>query len=78
VVLPETSARIAAEVAERLRAAVEQTDFSDVAPDLRITISIGATEWSASDDFTAIVRRADDSLYRAKEGGRNRVELAVA
>ncbi|HEY0155732.1 MAG TPA: tetratricopeptide repeat-containing diguanylate cyclase [Thermoanaerobaculia bacterium] len=78
VVLPDASAATAAEVAERLRAAVEQTDFSDVAPGLRITISIGATEWSASDDFTAIVRRADDSLYRAKEGGRNRVERATA
>jgi diguanylate cyclase (GGDEF)-like protein len=78
VVLPDTNARIAAEVAERLRAAVEQTDFSDVEAGLRITVSIGATEWSAGDDFTAIVRRADDSLYRAKESGRNRVELAVA
>jgi diguanylate cyclase (GGDEF)-like protein len=78
VVLPETDGRVAAEVAERLRAAVERTDFSDIAPDLRITISLGATEWSASDDFTTLVKRADDYLYQAKESGRNRVVPAYA
>jgi len=78
VVLPESDAKTAAEVAERLRSAVEQIDCSDVAPNVRITISIGVTEWKSPDDFSSIVKRADDSLYRAKEGGRNRVELAYA
>jgi diguanylate cyclase (GGDEF)-like protein len=78
VVLPGSDANTAAEVAERLRSAVEQIDCSDLAPDLRITVSIGVTEWKSADDFSTIVKRADDSLYRAKEGGRNRVELAYA
>jgi diguanylate cyclase (GGDEF)-like protein len=69
VVLPETDARNAADIAERLRVAVEATG---------VTISIGVTEWTAADDFTALARRADDCLYRAKEQGRNRVELAYA
>ena len=77
-VLPETDAKRAAGIAERLRVAVEGIDVSDVAPDLRITISIGVSESTSSDDFMAIAKRADDSLYRAKEMGRNRVELAWA
>jgi diguanylate cyclase (GGDEF)-like protein len=78
VVLPETDATVAAEIAERLRVAVEAIDFSDIEPDLRITISIGVTESRSNEDFMAISKRADDSLYRAKERGRNRVELAYA
>lgn len=69
VVLPGTDARQAADIAERLRSAVEATG---------VTISIGVTEWTTTDDFTALARRADDCLYRAKEQGRNRVELAYA
>lgn len=78
VVLPETDATRAAEIAERLRVAVEAIDCSDIAPDLRITISIGVSQSTSNDDFMAIAKRADDSLYRAKEMGRNRVELAWA
>jgi len=78
VVLPETSAKVAAEVAERLRGAVERTDFSDLAPGLQITISLGVTEWSPTDDFTTLVKRADEYLYQAKESGRNRVVVAYA
>jgi diguanylate cyclase (GGDEF)-like protein len=78
VVLPDTNAQLAADVAERLRAAVAAADFSDIATDLAITISIGVTQWMSSDDFHAVAKRADDSLYRAKEGGRNRVVLATA
>jgi diguanylate cyclase (GGDEF)-like protein len=78
VVLPETDAKRAAGIAERLREAVAAIDCSDVAPGQRITISIGVSQSTSSDDFMAIAKRADDSLYRAKEMGRNRVELAWA
>lgn len=78
VVLPGSGAEKAASVAERLREAVERIDCSDIAPGLRITISVGVSEWRSQEDFMAVARRADDLLYRAKERGRNRVELAVA
>ncbi|HYO78139.1 MAG TPA: diguanylate cyclase [Thermoanaerobaculia bacterium] len=76
VVLPDTDAGRAADVAERLRVAVEVTDFNDISDGLRITISIGVSEWSTNDDFSAVAKRADDLLYRAKETGRNRVAFA--
>jgi diguanylate cyclase (GGDEF)-like protein len=71
------TARQAAEVAERLRVAVEQLDVSSIAADLRVTISLGVyvtTEY----DVNAAIAAADTLLYRAKEDGRNRVEAAMA
>ena len=74
VVLNSATAPEAGDVAERLRSAVERLDFSSLAPDLRVTISLGA--WvDTRYDPTAAIAAADDLLYRAKEGGRNRVEL---
>ena len=79
VVMPGADARVALEVAERLRAAVERAEWGDVAAGLRVTVSVGAAEWAPGDDtFAATARRADDSLYRAKELGRNRTELSGA
>jgi diguanylate cyclase (GGDEF)-like protein len=79
VVMPDADAKVAVEVAERLRAAVERADWSDLDPALRVTVSVGVTEWHPGDpDFAAVARRADESLYRAKKLGRNRTELAAA
>jgi diguanylate cyclase (GGDEF)-like protein len=76
-VLPDAPASAAHPVAERLRAAVERTSFADVDPALVVTVSVGVAAWAHTDpDFHATFRRADDSLYRAKAAGRNRVELA--
>jgi len=78
-VLPGASAEAAAQVAERLRAAVERADLSDVHAGLTVTISVGIAVWDAADgDFAVALRRADESLYRAKAAGRNRVEIAPA
>ncbi|MEN6079615.1 diguanylate cyclase [Chromobacterium piscinae] len=72
LLLPETDAAGAAVLAEKIRAAVEQSQAPDVG---RITISIGlATSDAADAQPEATVKRADLALYRAKAGGRNRVE----
>ena len=72
LLLPETDASGAAVLAEKIRAAVEQSQAPDVG---RITISIGlATADAADAQPEAAVKRADLALYRAKAGGRNRVE----
>ncbi|HWK89580.1 MAG TPA: GGDEF domain-containing protein [Longimicrobium sp.] len=76
-VLPGAGPAAAAEVAERLRASVEGTDFTDLHPALAVTLSVGATVWQPDDTgIAATLKRADDSLYRAKAAGRNRVEMA--
>lgn len=72
--LPDVSADAAAEVAERLRAAVESARLPET--DARITISLGvAGVEPALGEVTlvAAVQHADKALYRAKEAGRNAV-----
>ncbi len=77
VVLHDASVTQAREIAERLRTAVESLDFSSIAEDLQITISLGV--WVTERyDAAAALAAADSLLYRAKESGRNRVEMEVA
>ena len=43
----------------------------------RITISLGVAGFTAGEPIDDAIARADEALYRAKEGGRNRVEVAT-
>jgi diguanylate cyclase (GGDEF)-like protein/PAS domain S-box-containing protein len=75
VILPETDANEAAQIGERLRAAVERQPF-DIGGGrtISIAISIGvATYPQQVDSLEALVKAADVALYAAKQGGRNRV-----
>ncbi|MFP5246625.1 MAG: diguanylate cyclase [Thermoanaerobaculia bacterium] len=77
--LPATRERDALAIAERLRAAVEAIDLSDIAPELRATISVGLAEWAgAEESMEKLIARADELLYAAKQSGRNRVQMASA
>ena len=62
-------------IAGRFRALVERSSFRAGERDLRITVSLGGTLAEVGDRSEAIFERADAALYRAKEGGRNRVCL---
>lgn len=75
VILPETDHRGALVLAERMRSAVEETAFPVRDGDeLHITVSLGvAVRLDADDSWHALLRRADEALYRAKDAGRNRV-----
>lgn len=63
--------------AERFRALVEKSTVRIDGHDLQVTISIGGTIAQTGDTAEAIFRRADEALYGAKSGGRNRVELSA-
>lgn len=72
--LPETDEAAARQVAERLRTGVESLDLDDIVPGLRVTISVGVAQMREADpDFAGVLARADAAMYRAKQGGRNRV-----
>lgn len=60
---------------ERMRAAIEATSFETDAGKLSVTVSIGCTSHQLNDTYESLFKRADQALYRAKENGRNRVEL---
>jgi diguanylate cyclase (GGDEF)-like protein len=74
VVLPDTGPDRAEAIAERLRAAIEAMDCSDIAAGLATTVSIGVACLGPADaGLQALVARADAALYRAKGDGRNRI-----
>ena len=74
MVLPETDAAGAAGIAERLRAA---TEGARVLGDEIVTLSAGVAVWDGG-DVESTLKTADQALYRAKQGGRNRVVSAGA
>jgi diguanylate cyclase (GGDEF)-like protein len=71
----EVSGRL---LAERLLAQVRALDLNRLPPGRRLTISIGLTVCSKADSVTQMLRRADEALYVAKAGGRDRVVTRVA
>jgi diguanylate cyclase (GGDEF)-like protein/PAS domain S-box-containing protein len=77
LVLPQTDAAGAAVIAERARVILQGTAMHDAeGGTYGVTASFGVAEWSARNDVDALVGRADAAMYRAKELGRNRVEVA--
>jgi diguanylate cyclase (GGDEF)-like protein len=65
------SARYAPQLAERLRKAIEKTDFGDITPGRSITISVGVAFRRQNESIEDFVGRADAQLYKAKGQGRN-------
>jgi diguanylate cyclase len=56
-------------VGEKIRSMIETHPFDEVG---RVTCSIGLAEVSAEDSLSSALERADNALYQAKDGGRNR------
>ncbi|WP_430009903.1 GGDEF domain-containing protein [Methylophaga lonarensis] len=77
LVLPETDAQSARQLAERIRRDVEQHRFvQDDGSYLSLTCSIGVTELCADQDKTSLLQVVDRMLYDAKESGRNTVVVS--
>lgn len=77
VLLTSTDAAHAQAGLERIRSSVEQLRVSFNGQEVRVTVSIGALAWHGQiGDVDQWLHGADQALYRAKSGGRNRVEIA--
>ncbi|MCX5849258.1 MAG: GGDEF domain-containing protein [Deltaproteobacteria bacterium] len=76
IVLTQTDIEAAKVFAERIRACVEDSLFPDLGHDFRVTVSIGLAQHRMKEDIDKTISRADEALYRAKNGGRNRVEFS--
>ena len=74
IFLSGSDGKAAMELAERLRAMIERTPFHVGESEIRLTISLGVTEYNEnSPNLETLVARADQALYIAKHKGRNRV-----
>lgn len=73
ILLPETSPAAAIQTCERLRQIVSQHDWSAIAPDLAVTISIGVADSTHCGSVEDLLHCADTRLYTAKRLGKNRV-----
>lgn len=76
VILRDCNPRVALEIAERIRRAVEEFPFElpKSKQVLHITISIGLCTYpDLNNELESIIEKADQSLYKAKRSGRNKV-----
>ena len=79
VILPETGGEEAGTVAQRIRAALEAERFSPVnGKAVKLTISIGVTEYQFKEELSSFIQRADKAMYRSKQKGRNMVSMLYA
>lgn len=82
ILLPDTPLHGAVLLAERLRQALAETDVrisNGAGSVLSFTVSIGVSALRPGEDAVgAVLARADEALYRAKNGGRNRVACDAA
>jgi diguanylate cyclase (GGDEF)-like protein len=76
VVLVTTSLSNAGDPLERIRSGVADCDWSAIGADIRLTLTIGATEYARGESAENLMRRADLALYLGKEAGRDRVVLS--
>lgn len=72
IICPNTQIDNAQQMAEHIRQKVQEHAFAEIG---HKTVSVGVACYRSGDSIVTIMERADGALYRAKGGGRNRVEV---
>jgi diguanylate cyclase len=73
--MPETDSATALSVLEKVRDAIANAAFNYKDQPMSITLSVGLTEFKTNDSLESAFERADQALYTAKSGGRNRCQV---
>ena len=74
--MPQTDREQAKLSADRILLAISSTPFDVDGVEIPATVSIGLATWKYEETVESLLQRADIAMYRAKEMGRNRLELA--
>lgn len=78
IILPETAVSSAKVLAQRVRRGIEQSKIQYEKHSIPVTISCGISSCDFNNSImsrSAFMKHSDQALYRAKENGRNRVEM---
>jgi diguanylate cyclase (GGDEF)-like protein/PAS domain S-box-containing protein len=72
VIMPETSAKRALILAERIRKEIQETAFNPAPKaEIQVTCSIGLSQYQSPEDLKAFIKRVDQNMYQAKAKGKN-------
>lgn len=77
VVMPDTDEASAVKAMDKVRQFVSECPFNFNNERIVVTVSVGVAAFAAGDTPESVFERADEALYRAKHGGRNRVVAAT-
>lgn len=75
VFMPGVAPALTRAIAERIRTSVSLVDFQPSGEPCDLSISVGGATFDGDASFTELFREADERLYRAKNSGRNRVDI---
>ena len=76
VILPDTSAEHAEQLAMRLRRRVHDQPTTAENHEILISLSIGVANYQKDESLESLIRRVDQAMYTAKEDGRDRITTA--
>lgn len=80
LLIPDVELSTAYTLAEEMRSKVEKLRFISAKTKQRLprlTISVGVSEYIDGEGMESLIERADEAMYRAKNAGRNQVQVAV-
>lgn len=76
IVLPRSNLYAAMVTAERIRNTIQNAEIKDAEENMfTVTVSQGLSSWEQGEDAQAFLSRAEENLNKAKQNGRNRVEM---
>lgn len=78
IALPDTALSGAVEVANRFRLQLANSDLLKSLPAVKVTISVGISQYQSPVDTSALIQGAEQALHQAKCAGRNQVSVFVS